>query len=124
MSTRIKVGFVGFLSCLALMLGMFTSTGVASAHSTQAAHSQTSASTLVNDKGRPRCQTFFIVLNRFNQREEDNSLFGPSNGDVFLGGGNMDRMRHPHVFFRRFERVLVVTICHGHRNQHTVIEPF
>jgi len=120
MSTRLKVGFVGFLSCLALMLGMFASTGVASAYSTQAVHSQTSASTLVNDRGR--CKTFFIVLNRFREREEDNSLFGPSNGGLFFGGMDMNRMGpHRVFFFRNFERVLVITVCHGHRSQHTEI---
>ena len=43
-----NVGFVGVLSCLVLMLALFFSTGVASAHSVQATQSQVSASTSVN----------------------------------------------------------------------------
>jgi hypothetical protein len=128
MSTRLKVGFVGFLSCLALMLGMFTSTGVASAYSTQAVHTQTSTSTLVNDRGR--CRTFFIVLNRFSRFQEDNGLFAPQGNLVTFNGrsgvfnfGMRGREFHP-VFLRHFERVLVITICNGHRIQHTEIRSF
>ena len=53
MSIRLKVGFVGVLSCLVLVLALFFSAGVASAHGTQAAHSQaslTSLSTLTEDQ--------------------------------------------------------------------------
>jgi hypothetical protein len=53
MSIRLKVGFVGVLACLMLVLGLFSSTGVASAHSTQAVHSQTSVSTLTDNWGGP-----------------------------------------------------------------------
>ena len=42
LSTQFKVGLVTIFSCLALLLGLFASTGVASAHSYQAAHTQTS----------------------------------------------------------------------------------
>ena len=35
-STRLKIGFVTVLSCLALLLGLLASTGVASAHTTSA----------------------------------------------------------------------------------------
>src|SRR5271167_576004 len=41
-----NVGFVGVLSCLVLVLALFFSTGVASAHSTQAVHSQTSVTSV------------------------------------------------------------------------------
>jgi hypothetical protein len=52
--TSLNVGFVGVLSCLVLVLALFFSTGVASAHGAQAAHSQTSVtslSTLTDDQG-------------------------------------------------------------------------
>ncbi len=59
MSIRLKVGFVGVLSCLMLVLGLFSSTGVASAHSTQAVHSQTSVTSIrtLRDDPRRRHQT-------------------------------------------------------------------
>ncbi len=47
-----NVGFVGVLSCLVLMLALFFSTGVASAHSRQAAvHSQASVTSVSTLKG-------------------------------------------------------------------------
>ena len=46
MSIRLKVGFGGVLSCLVLVLALFFSTGVASAHGTQAAPSQASLTSL------------------------------------------------------------------------------
>ena len=48
MSTRLKAGFVSVLSCLALILAMFASTGVVSAYSAQATQSQVKASTSVH----------------------------------------------------------------------------
>jgi hypothetical protein len=48
MSTRLKAGFLSVLSCLAIMLGLFASTGIASAHTAQATQSQVSASTSVS----------------------------------------------------------------------------
>src|SRR3989442_1361453 len=53
---RFKVGFVTFLSCLTLLLGLFFSTGIASAHSVQAHQAQTSASVSTND----RCFRIFV----------------------------------------------------------------
>jgi plastocyanin len=38
---RFKIGLVTILSCMVLVVGLFSSSGVASAHSTQAVHSQT-----------------------------------------------------------------------------------
>ena len=53
---RFKVGFVTFLSCLTLLLGLFFSTGIASAHSVQAHQAQTSASVSTAD----RCYRVFV----------------------------------------------------------------
>src|SRR5713101_8381729 len=72
LSTHLKVGLVTLFSCLALMLGLLASTGVASAHSTQALQtqtSQTSVSTLADD----RCR--IIRVRRF----ENFSPFGFNN---------------------------------------------
>ncbi len=57
--TSINVGLVGVLSCLVLVLALFFATGVASARGTQAAHSQTSLtslSTLTVDQ----CPTIYV----------------------------------------------------------------
>jgi hypothetical protein len=48
-----NVGFVGVLSCLVLVLALFFSTGVASAHST-AVHSQTSVTSVSTLKGHSK----------------------------------------------------------------------
>jgi hypothetical protein len=58
---RFKVGFVTFLSCLTLLLGLFTSTGIASAHTVQAHQAQTSASVSTVD----RCYRIFIRRHHF-----------------------------------------------------------
>ena len=61
-----NVGFVGVLSCLVLMLALFFSMGVASAHSTQAAvHSQTSVTSVSTLKGESkglnqRCKRVYV----------------------------------------------------------------
>jgi hypothetical protein len=111
MSTRLKVGFVGFLSCLVLMLSLFTFTGVASAHSTQALQSQTSTSTLAKDQVQDRvCRTFFIVLRRWNSFD-DQFLF--VRGE--MGRGEMGR--HERIL-RRHEEIRVVIICGRHRSEH------
>jgi hypothetical protein len=53
--TSRNVGFVGVLSCLVLMLALFFSTSVASAHSTQATvHSQTSVTSVSTLKGESK----------------------------------------------------------------------
>ncbi len=124
---RLKVGFVGVLSCLALMLGLFSSTGIASAHSTQALQSQTSASTLAEDRGRVRCRTFTTVNARFNGFEDQNTgAYIPNRNVTFLHGqrgvfvtGSHGRTFH-RVVSRPFERVTIVTICKNHRTQRTV----
>ena len=91
MSTRLKVGFVSVLSCLALMLGLFASTGIASAHSAQATQSQMSASTSVSTSANDRC---------FGGFEEDcfGNRFGF--GDRF-GFGFHHHFFFPHRFFFR-----------------------
>src|SRR6266446_2630961 len=99
MSTRLKVGFVSVLSCLALMLGLFASTGIASAHSAQATDSQVSASTSVSTSANARC---------FGGFEEECFGFGFGNRFGFghrFGFGNRfgfcHRLFFRHRFFRR-----------------------
>jgi len=58
-SMRLKVALVTALSCLVLLLGLFGTAGVASAHSVQAAHTTTTASVSKDDR---RCR--FIVVRR------------------------------------------------------------
>ena len=82
--TRLKVGLVGLFSCLALFLGLFAPTGIVSAHSTQAQHSQASVSVSADD----RCRR--IVVRRFG--------FPFNNRFAFVGE---DRFRFP-VFHNRF----------------------
>src|SRR2546428_11253674 len=125
---RLKVGCVGVLSCLALMLGLFSSTGVASAHSTQALQSQASASTLANDRNQAQCRTFYTVNQRFRGFEDQNTGQFISNIPVvsFQGHsgvfvpGRQGRQFHQ-VSSRLFERETIVTTCNGHRSQRTVI---
>src|SRR5215472_7210577 len=101
MSPRLKMAVVGILSCLTLMLGLFTSTGIASAHSTSALQSQSSASAVAKDNRDRRCVTFIIRRQRFRHREDD---------FFFMNGQMFDR-----PFFRNFERRIFITICHGRR---------
>jgi hypothetical protein len=63
LSMRIKLGLVSALSCLVILLGLFTSTGVASAHSVQATHSQTSVSVSTAD----RCRFIVVRVVRFKR---------------------------------------------------------
>ena len=42
-SIAFRIGFLSVLSCLALLLGLFTPTGTASAHTAAPAHTATSA---------------------------------------------------------------------------------
>ena len=59
MSTRLKVGFVAVLSCLTLLLGLFATTGIASAHSSQAAHTQTSQVS-ASTEDQQYCRRFWV----------------------------------------------------------------
>src|SRR5579864_695152 len=126
-SMRLKVVFATVFSCLALVLGQFSSTGVASAHSTQALQSQASASTLAEDRGRVRCRTFTTVNQRFSGFEDQNTgAFIPNGHVVFFHGQRGDYVTGSHgrtfhrVVSRRFERVTIVTICGNHRTQRIV----
>ena len=47
---RLRVGFVTVLSCLALLLGLFASSGAVSAHSAQVLHTQTSVSVSTDNR--------------------------------------------------------------------------
>lgn len=60
MSTRLKVGFVTVLSCLTLLLGLFATTGIASAHSTQALQNQTSQASASSTLADDRCERFWV----------------------------------------------------------------
>jgi len=124
---RFKVAFVAVLSCLALVLGLFSSTGVASAHYAQAV--QTHVSTVAANQDRSRCRTFVLTRERFNRFEDedtgrffDNETFFNGRHGVFVFGRH-GREFHP-VFTRLFERLVFVTICHGHRSERTEIRPF
>src|SRR3989442_10089527 len=90
LSTHLKVGLVTLFSCLALMLGLFSSTGIASAHSTQALQSQASASTLAADN----CRTFLVRTR----------VFTPFFNNSFGGGFNFffsnKRVREGFNFFQ------------------------
>ena len=127
---RFKVAFVAVLSCLALVLGLFSPTGVASANHSQAVQSQVSASTAVDqDQSRSRCRTFVLMRERFNRFEDedtgrffDNETFFNGRHGIFVFGRH-GREFHP-VFTRLFERIVFVTICHGHRSERTEIHPF
>jgi len=106
LSTRLKVGFVGLFSCLALFLGLFASTGIASAHSTRAQHSQASVSVSADD----RCRR--IIVRRFG---EFNREFGFPFNNRFAFVGE-DRFRFP-IFHNRFGDSFgfrVVIICPPH----------
>ncbi len=123
---RLKVGFVGVLSCLALMLGLFSSTGVASAHSTQALQSQASASTLANDRDQAQCRTYTTVNSRFSGFEDQSTGAYIPNGNVVTSHGQRGvyvNGSHGRTFqrvvSRPFERVTIVTICGNHRTQRT-----
>ncbi len=59
LSNSLKVTFVTMFSCLALMLGLFSSTGIASAHSAHTLNSQTSASQSA-EQWRNRCRLLII----------------------------------------------------------------
>src|SRR5260370_32365723 len=59
LTNRLKVTFVTMVSCLALMLGLFSSTGIASAHSAHTLNSQTSASQSA-EQWRNRCRLLII----------------------------------------------------------------
>ena|SRR2546422_732842 len=59
LSNNLKVTFVTMFSCLALMLGLFSSTGIASAHSAHTLNSQTSASQSA-EQWRNRCRLLII----------------------------------------------------------------
>ena len=90
MSTRLKVRFVSVLSCLALMLALFASTGIASAYSVQAVHSQVSTSTSGSASANDRCRDFGDCgFRRFNRFHRGFNCFND------FGGG---------CFFHRFNR--------------------
>src|SRR2546428_5150729 len=59
LSNNLKVTFVTMFSCLALMLGLFSSTGIASAHSAHTLNSQTSSSQSA-EQGRGGCRLLII----------------------------------------------------------------
>ena len=95
--THLKVGLVTLFSCLVLMLGLFSSTGIASAHSTQALQSQTSqanTSTLADD----RCR--FIVVRSFEDFGGNSSF-----SDRFNPFG------HRFDFFHRRSVFRVIRVC-------------
>jgi len=99
------------------MLGLFSSTGIASAHSTQALQSQASASTLAADK----CRTF-LVRTRVLTPFFNNSFGGDFNSlssNRFGEGFNTFQNRFGNRFGNRFEFREVarwVTVCTNHHH--------
>src|SRR6266849_3203030 len=114
LSTHLKVGLVTLFSCLALMLGLLSSTGIASAHSTQALQSQASASTLAADN---QCRTF-LVRTRVFTPFFNNSFGGDFNSfssNRFGEGFNSFQNRFGNRFeFREVARW--VTVCTNHHH--------
>src|SRR2546425_7160502 len=84
-STSLKVTFVTVFSCLALLLGLFTSAGIASAHSTHVLHSQTSTSQSAEQLRRS--SRIFIVDRTFNDFGFNDFGFN----DGFDNGGGCKR---------------------------------
>jgi hypothetical protein len=93
MSTRLKVGFVTVLSCLTLLLGLFATTGIASAHSTQALQSQTTQASASSTLADDRCERFWVW---------DQGWGGNGRGDN--GWGRMGRMHRRGHFEMRCHR--------------------
>src|SRR6266436_3213880 len=85
---RLRVGFVTVLSCLALLLGLFASSGTVSAHSVQALHTQTSVSSASTDQ---RC---------FRVRERSFRFFFGSRHQRFRREEDFFRLRCPPVRHR------------------------
>src|SRR6266849_2055847 len=119
LSKHLKVGLVTLFSCLALMLGLLSSTGIASAHSTQALQSQASASTLAADN---QCRTF-LVRTRVFTPFFNNSFGGDFNSfssNRFGEGFNpFQQNRFGNRFGNRFEFREVarwVTVCTNHHH--------
>src|SRR6266566_5453329 len=73
LSTHLKVGLVTLFSCLALLLGLLSSTGIASAHSTQALQSQASQASASATLADDRCRT--IVVRSFENFGENPFFF-------------------------------------------------
>jgi hypothetical protein len=111
---RFKVGLVALLSCLALLVGMFGSTGVASAQSTQAA------------QGQAQCRTYTVVNSRYREykdldtgRYSNSQTFYNGHYGVFVSVGGR-RVFHP-VTPVNLERVTYVTVCGNHRSTRTAV---
>jgi hypothetical protein len=141
-SKSLKVTFITIFASLALLLGMFASTGIASAHTASAQQSKTSASQAV-DAGRNRhCRLFIrerVVFvpetpfffnpwfnNGFNtfgnnwwQNRNENFSFWRGNNDFdfnqwdFTNFGGFDQFHNQGRF------IIIVTetrICNGHHS--------
>ena len=70
LSTRLKIGFASAFSCLALLLGLFASTGVASAHSAAHPHLNINGGEQVSATGR--CVSVDITGTGFTPSHGDN----------------------------------------------------
>jgi len=127
---RLRITFVVFLSCLVLVLGLFSSTSVASAHNTQAVQSQVSASTLAEDRGRVKCRTTRTVNSRFTGFQDQNTGVFIPNGHVVVFRGQRgvystgrQGRRFDRVVSRRWARVTLVTICGSRRTRSIINQP-
>jgi hypothetical protein len=123
-ATSVKVALVG--AFLTLLLSLFFTTEMASAHSANTLQSQTSVSSSVDSRDQAPCQTFTTVNQMFRGYLDPNThQYIPS--PVFNGGqpGTFVFVGNRRVFHRgvsaSFERVTIVTICNGHRSQRIVV---
>jgi hypothetical protein len=140
LTNSLKVTFVTIFSCLAIMLGLFASTGIASAHSATALQSQTSASQSA-DQWRERCQRVFIVRkvfvrnwwdnpwnngwrngwdngwnNSWNNGQERDFQFSDTGSNLFFNPDQFGFFNRGDEFGGHFVfKVTEVLICRGHR---------
>ena len=135
LSNNLKVTFVTMFSCLALMLGLFSSTGIASAHSAHTLNSQTSTSQSAEQWGN-RCRLLVIEKVVFVPRHtwwnnswnnNWNNGFQPDQNFQFSEDTNGFDFNHDNLDnFNRFDenrfggffvvKVTEIRTCHGFRD--------
>ncbi len=99
-----KIGLASFLSCLAIMLGMFTTTGTASAHSSNSArHERPIINVFDVQRGFGNCVSFELSGLGFSPGHHA-SLFAESRdvGDASIDPSSV-RIRHNGTFDRQVQ---------------------
>ncbi len=69
LSVGMKVGLVSLFSCLALLLGLFSSTGIASAHTANTQSVHVSANALADDSAANDCPGGTVSTTTFDKGE-------------------------------------------------------